>query len=272
MNQYSSRYIAKQAIEQSIPKSTWEKNERFTQHLLSQLKKHPISSHSVIEALNSSRFKKEELKLIHLDYRHAIVQIFTDALLAAQFQCRQLEPKLKPGSKMFPRFLLSLNVLDEFGFAVGSMDELYLGSPYNAHYPLFEELLCELGIGLNECETYVPSSISKQLREYLENSYSDLVSVVSLLAIAEEIVILFSAPLRESIKPLGIQVNSGYYSCHGSSSDSQAKAADDVHASDLWCIATQSLECEKYKDIEYMCQKYCDLWMDFWNFQMNRVM
>ncbi len=37
----------------------------------------------------------------HLEYRHAIVQIFTDALLMAQFQTKQLEPKLHSGAKMF---------------------------------------------------------------------------------------------------------------------------------------------------------------------------
>ena len=47
------------------------------------------------------------------------MQTFTDALLMAQFQTKQLEPRLHAGAKMFPRFLLSLNIFDEFGFRPG---------------------------------------------------------------------------------------------------------------------------------------------------------
>jgi len=72
-----------------------------------------------IAALNGGGLGLCTMRRIHLEYRHAIVQIFTDALLAAQFQSRQLEPRLTAGATMAPRFLLTLNDLDEFGFRPG---------------------------------------------------------------------------------------------------------------------------------------------------------
>ena len=48
---------------------------------------------------------------------------------------------------MFPRVLLSLNVLDEFGFRPGTdPDNYYLGNPEYAHYPLYEDLLNDYGL------------------------------------------------------------------------------------------------------------------------------
>ncbi|MDP7914120.1 hypothetical protein QWJ04_19570, partial [Acinetobacter baumannii] len=97
----------------------------------------------------------------HLEYRHAIVQIFTDALLKAQFLTKQLEPKLHSGAKMFPRVLLSLNILDEFGFRPGlDKDNYYLGNPEYAHYPLYEDLLNDYGLTEADRRNYKPSKIA----------------------------------------------------------------------------------------------------------------
>lgn len=108
--------------------------------------KHPVSHHPAIETLNNGEINKENLKRIHLEYRHAIVQTFTDALLMAQYQTKQLEPRLHAGAKMFPRCLLSLNIFDEFGFRPGTdKDGYYQGNPEYAHYPLFEDVLDDFG-------------------------------------------------------------------------------------------------------------------------------
>lgn len=126
-----------------------------------------------------------------MEYRHAIVQVFTDALLMAQFQTKQLEPKLHSGAKMFPRVLLSLNILDEFGFRPGTdQDNYYLGNPEYAHYPLYEDLLNDYGLNEQDRRSYHPSKIADQVRTFLESSYDSYIKVVALLAVAEEEVIL----------------------------------------------------------------------------------
>ncbi|MCP5927674.1 hypothetical protein NL327_27860, partial [Klebsiella pneumoniae] len=105
------------------------------------------------------------------EYRHAIVQIFTDALLKAQFLTKQLEPKLHSGAKMYPRVLLSLNILDEFGFRPGlDKDNYYMGNPEYAHYPLYEDILNDFGITEQDRLTYHPTEIADQVRVFLENA------------------------------------------------------------------------------------------------------
>ncbi|HCU1906067.1 TPA: hypothetical protein OUH81_003533, partial [Acinetobacter baumannii] len=129
------REKALQGMKDSIPASQWEENLQFLKQLRNKIAQLPVSKHPAIEILNNGYLDKQTLTRIHLEYRHAIVQIFTDALLKAQFLTKQLEPKLHSGAKMFPRVLLSLNILDEFGFRPGlDKDNYYLGNPEYAHY------------------------------------------------------------------------------------------------------------------------------------------
>ncbi len=162
-----------------------------------------MSNHPAIDILNDGKINKENLKKIHLEYRHAIVQTFTDALLIAQFQTKQLEPRLHAGGKTFPRlswiFLMSL---DSIGL---DKDGYYQGNPEYAHYPLFEDVLNDLVITEEDCLTYQPSDIADQVRVFLENAYYDYKAVSALLAVAEEEVILYSPPLRKgATKAVGL--------------------------------------------------------------------
>jgi hypothetical protein len=265
-----SRQVAREAIKASVPESLWLENESFLIQLREHLKAHSLTRHPVIEALNQSSFDREAIKYIHLDYRHAIVQSFTDALLMAQFQSRQLEPRLKPGCKMYARFLLTLNVLDEFGFCPGvDSQDYYQGDPQSAHYLLFEQVLDELGITLEERLTHTPSLIADSVRRYLEDSYTDFNAVISLLAVAEAEVILFSPPLGENTRTVGVNVDSGYYYFHGTSFDSTVEANDDNHEDDFWYILAESITPDEYKRISSLCERYCDLWVEFWNVQIE---
>ena len=264
------RQQAKKAIRASISSDLWLANSDFVAQLSQKVKNHQVATHPAIELLNRGTFNQEQMVTIHLDYRHAIVQIFTDALLMAQYQTCQLEPRLTPGSKMYARFLITLNDLDEFGFRPG-LDKYgyYLGNPSQAHYPLFEEVLDHLKVSQHQRRSYVPTKVARQTRQFLENAYGDLCSVVSLLAVAEEEVVLFSAPLRENTRAVGIDVSSGYYFCHGSNDDLQADARDDDHANDLWYILIQALTPQRYGEIEKLAQEYCDVWVKFWDAQTN---
>ena len=264
------RQLAIAAIKASVPAALWSNNERFVSDLRQRLREHPVASHRAISALNQSTFNRSQLQRIHLEYRHAIVQSFTDALLMAQYQTRQVEPRLSPGSKMYARFLLTLNDLDEFGFQPGvDAAGYYRGNPDGAHYPLFEQVLTELGITVEERLAYRPSSIADRVRQFLEATYTDLSAVASLLAVAEEEVVLFSAPLRENAKTVGVTVESGYYVCHGTRDDPHANADDDTHEDDLWYVLMQALTPDQYDKITHLSQHYCDLWVEFWNAQMH---
>ncbi len=85
MEMDNPRQLAKKAIKASVPAALWSENESFVAELRTTVNKHPVAKHPAIEALNQAAFSKEGIKRIHLDYRHAIVQSFTDALLIAQY-------------------------------------------------------------------------------------------------------------------------------------------------------------------------------------------
>jgi hypothetical protein len=260
------------AMQASVPMDLWQQNAEFVQHLRTIIAAHPVARNVAIEVLNRGELDLASMRQIHLEYRHAIVQVFTDALLAAQMQTRQLEPRLHPGAKLAPRFLITLNDLDEFGFRPGSdADGYYRGNPTYAHYPLFERVLDDYGITQTERKAYVPSRIARAVRAFLERSYRNYLDVTALLAVAEEEVVLFSPPLRSATKALNIDVSDGYYFVHGVSSDDTAEAADDDHENDLWLILTQALTVDQYARIETICLQYCELWDRFWTFQMSRA-
>lgn len=263
------RKKAVNAMRASLPEDLWQRNAEFVENLRQLIAEHPITKHPAISVLNGGSLDHAAMRAIHLEYRHAIVQIFTDALLAAQLQSRQLEPRLHPGSKLSPRFLLTLNDLDEFGFRPGlDVDGYYRGNPAYAHYPLFERVLDDYKVTPQARKSYVPSQSSQNVREYLEHSYGSYVDVVVLLATAEEEVILFSPPLREATRAVGIDVSDGYYFVHGVSEDTTADAADDDHENDLWLILTQALTPDQYPRVQALCLRYCDLWGNFWSYQL----
>ncbi|QNV46427.1 iron-containing redox enzyme family protein [Acinetobacter baumannii] len=260
-------------MKNSIPTEQWEENLKFLKQLRARIAELPVCKHPAIEVLNNGLLDKFTLTRIHLEYRHAIVQIFTDALLMAQFQTKQLEPKLHSGAKMFPRVLLSLNVLDEFGFRPGTdPDNYYLGNPEYAHYPLYEDLLNDYGLSEKDRREYQPSKIADQVRNFLESSYDSYIKVVALLAVAEEEVILFSPPLREATKAIGVDVEGGgYYHVHGVSTDETSEAADDDHEDDLWFALAQAITKEDYESLTTLCMDYCALWNEFWDSQIADI-
>ncbi|CAE6867950.1 hypothetical protein R75461_08399 [Paraburkholderia nemoris] len=253
----------------TLTSEAWERNANFVRSLKSEIENHPISRHPVIEILNNCKIDGSTLQRIHLEYRYAIVQSFTDALLAAQLQSRQLEPRLKAGSKMAPRFLLTLNSLDEFGFRPGlDVDGYYLGNPGCAHYPLYEAVLDDLKLSEAARRAFVPSSAAALVRQVLEESFGNYVDVTALLAVAEHEVILFTPPLRRATGRHGIDVDDGYYFVHGVSDDDTANAADDDHASDLWNVLTHAITEADYERVIETCKCYIDLWSDFWDQQI----
>jgi hypothetical protein len=268
-NLESPRISAIDSMKASITEKEWKRNSDFTAELKEKIQSHPIVNHKIIDLLSSGKVKNSELKKIHLEYRHAIVQIFTDALLMAQFKAETLEPRLKSGSKMAPRFLLALNVLDEFGFQPSSSSGYYEGNNENAHYNLFEAVLDSMGISNDERLKYKPSTISIKLREFLEHSYSDYVSVLALLAVAETQVIVFSPPLRQAVSLTGQDSTSGYYKMHGTTYDGDSDGSDDDHEDDLWVSLIQACLPTDYEKLTDLCMKYCDLWDEFWSHQYN---
>jgi hypothetical protein len=100
--------IARNLLKNSVSNDLRLKNQWFVTRCREGLQRHPIAEYSMIQALNRGYFGLDAMQKIQLDYHHGIVQIFTDALLTAEFQSRQLDLKLPPKTKMYTRFLLNL--------------------------------------------------------------------------------------------------------------------------------------------------------------------
>ena len=113
--------------------------------------------------------------------------------------------RLAPG-KMAGRFLLTLNVLDEFGFRPGRMQGLATWSnPAYAHHPLYEDVEC-LRHFQRARTTIGPVPSQREVRALLEDSYGRYTDVATLLAVAEEEVILFSRRCARPRAPLGLEI------------------------------------------------------------------
>lgn len=259
------------AMMRNLSAQQWEDNKSSVEKLKSQIRGNPLSKHRAIKALEQEKFSLQSLQQIHLEYRNAIVKIFTDALLMAQFQARQLEPRLPSGAKMGPRFLLALNILDEFGFSPSLGDDgYYYGNPRFAHYPLFENVLDQLGITATDRCAYEPSRVSDKVRAFLEASFDNYTELLILLAVAEEQVVLFSQPLRKALNNANINTEFGYYIVHGTTKDLVLNAADDQHADDLWVALTHACTPSDFNRLSEIANQYCQLWQEFWSHQLDR--
>lgn len=262
----SSRRKTYAAMEASVHVDLWRLNGKVIQSIRKEVAEHSLLTHPILKDLTSERICLDRLKWIHLEYRHGIVQLFTDALLMALFQSRQLEPRLSPGAKLIPRFLLTLNVLDEFGFEPGSdLDGHYKGSHDKAHYPLFEKVLDDMSVTQSERIDFTPSTPSQKLNEYLQANYESYPVLLALLAVAEQQVITYSPALRAAVKHCGIDVSSGYYHVHGARDSVETNAFDDDHQDDLWWALRQACEPCDLQKVRDAVLTYLNLWQEFWD-------
>ncbi len=257
----------------TVGQETWDKNMHFMQSLISTVKNHRINQHPIVEEMKSCEFSLQEMQTIHMEYR-AIVHIFTDALLMAQYQSRKVENVMKPGSKAYARFLLTLNTLDEFGFyyKIGEPCN-FQGTPQRSHLILFEDLMTDMHITDLDRQEFVPSTITQRLKDYFLAAYDDYPLLLTLLAVAEEIVMIFSPVMRDNTGALGIPVEAGYYQVHGVSEDEENDACDDFHQNDLWLILAQGAGGYDQNQLLENTKVFIDLWEDFWtqDFTQNKI-
>jgi len=257
----------------SVGQVKWDNNMQFLQRLISMVKTHKINQHPIVKSLESCDFSLQEMQTMHMEYR-AIVHIFTDALLMAQYQSKKVEKVMKPGSKAYARFLLTLNTLDEFGFYYKIGEPCYFqGTPQRSHLILFEELMTDMSITDQDRQDFVPSAATQKLKEYFLAAYDDYPLLLTLLAVAEEIVMIFSPVMRQNTGALGIPVEEGYYQVHGVSEDEENDACDDFHQNDLWLILAQGAGGYNQDILLQNTETFINLWEAFWtqNFTDNKI-
>lgn len=257
----------------TVGQQKWDENMHFMKSLIATVKNHKINQHPIVRAMQSCEFSLQEMQTIHMEYR-AIVHIFTDALLMAQYQSRKVENVMKPGSKAYARFLLTLNTLDEFGFyyKIGEPCN-FQGTPQRSHLILFENLMTDMSISDDDRQDFVPTEVTQKLKNYFLASYDDYPLLLTLLAVAEEIVMIFSPVMRDNTGALGVPVEAGYYQVHGVSDDEENDACDDFHQNDLWLILAQGAGGYDKNQLLNNTKIFIDLWEEFWtqDFTQNKI-
>jgi len=266
----SARLLMRSSVDESLRLQ----NEVFCNQLLRDIKSHPLFRNPAIDALKFGAFDKATLRDVHLDFRHGVVQIFTDAIVMAQFHTRQLEHRLGAKGKMASRFLLGLNLLDEFGFCPGYGEdntERYRGNPLLSHPLLFDAMLEEFNVDDLVRDYFLKSEAAKELRSSIEVAFGDLWSLLVLLVAGEEVVLVYTPAMRRAARMVGVNVEHGYYMAHGSSEDSEVAAFDDDHQRDALEILICTIEPHQYAKVRAVAMDYCTLWDCFWREQMRRL-
>lgn len=259
-------------LRQSISNEDWLINSKKVASIKQDIGQHPLFNHSIIAKLNRGELSLPHIQFIHLEYQNSIVEIFTDALLMAQFQAKQLDEKIASSIKMQSRFLLSLNIIDEFGLSQGKQGNI---TSLNSHFCLYKKVLLDLGISPQDELNHQYTDESQNLRNYLENAYESYPMLILLLAVAEQQVIAFSSALKSAVEHLGVDIEDGYYYVHGTTEEDSKNASDDLHENDLWLLLTHSLHLSSEPDLKQAALDYCNHWDDFWskmsNFENNNT-
>lgn len=248
-------------LRQSVSLEDWLRNSKEVASIKHEIEQHQLFSHSIIEKLNRGELSLPHLQFIHLEYQHSIVEIFTDALLMAQFQAKQLDEKIVSSIKMQSRFLLSLNTIDEFGLSYGKQGNI---TSLNSHFCLYKKVLLDLSISSEDELNHRYTDESQNLRNYLEGAYGSYPLLILLLAIAEQQVIAFSSALKNAVGCLGVDTKNGYYYVHGTTEEDTKNASDDLHENDLWLLLTHSLHLSSVPVLRQSAIDYCNYWDKFW--------
>lgn len=259
-------------IQNSMHSELWEKNVIAVNNFQYLITTHSLFKHPVLMRLHQNKLTFEQLKFIHINYFTAIVKNFTDALSMAIYQAKVLEnhqnikKEKQIPSKIYARYLLTLNLIDELGF---NTHDLATSSPSKSHLVYFLKLMQELHLDPKDLQhTEIEAFKLSQFIQDNMHSYTDLLLI---LACTELQVIKFSEALRQNISVYNGMFTEGYYACHGlSDQNSQTLANDDNHEDDIWTLFTQCYDHESELHYKQVFSQYLELWDKFWS-KMNQI-
>jgi pyrroloquinoline quinone (PQQ) biosynthesis protein C len=258
----TARKNGRQIIQESVPPALWQQNGEFCQRLREMIEAHPMGHHPLIQAMDSASIGAAAQRVLHLEFRYAFSDIFTDALIMAMFRTAELEPRLGAVAKIAGRFLIQLNVLDELGFVPnGSTLADYAGNPFRAHLLEFDGTLHQLGVSQQEIDTYRPSPAAIASRRTFEDAYDDLTRLAATLCAAETVFVHFTVAWSRNVhQRTTVDTEHGYHSIH---IDHEGEFLDDDHSEDMWFVLRQSLVPERYAEIQAHILRSLDTWTGF---------
>ena len=263
------RLAARELLKTLAPHELRSKNADFLNRLMAAIRTHAFMHNRALAPMRAGTLSRAALLELHRDFKHAGVEVFTDVILMAQFQTRVLTPRFGLPGKMTARFLLALNVFDEFGFIPPTRTASgYQGHPLLSHTTLFDAVIAQLDSDTTDTAAgstkFCPSPAATALRASFEATYDDLLATLAAILVAEEVAMHYSPAMRAAVHPLGLDVERGYYMVHGRSTDNDKSACDDFHQQDVWHILALALEADDYLRFEQLCMGFCQAWEAFW--------
>lgn len=259
-------------IKNAIPTDLWTFNTELVKPFRTEIDQHVLFEHDILEDLKHQKLNLQQLKTIHLNYLNCIVKIFTDALSMLIFQANQLESNQNIDiqnrilSKIYARYLLSLNLLDELGF---NTVDLQQSSPAKSHLAHYLKILEQFGVN-HPIEQEKIESEAFAIQDFIRSNYHSYLNLLLILSITEKQVIVFSEALHMNLKKFGEIFDQGYYACHGVANDQDNLANDDNHANDLWLLCIQAIRPENKSELHEVMQRYLSLWQAFWT-KMSQI-
>ena len=251
-------------IHHSLPREQWLSNELHIDNLKKSMYEHALFQHPILKEMLKKKLSFEHLQEIHTHYFHAIVHIFTDALSMLIFQAQQLDhhsqlhKETRQTAKIYARYLLSLNLMDELGFNSAILEK---SSPNKSHLVYFTQLMKQLNISTQ----HIPCAEALAIQNFIKAHYQEYDHLLLLLACTEKQVIYFSQALSQNLFQYNPHYCKGYYDCHGEADHSDCLANDDNHEEDLWCLLTQCFTNQQEQKLDQLEQNYLALWTHFWN-------
>lgn len=256
------RQSARDLLQGSIPQTAWQHNARFIEQIKTLVENSQLLRHPMLEALYQGEVKLTTLRQIHLEYRHAIVQVFADALLMCIWQARQMNGHGDGASDLQPRFLLTLNLLEEFGFCASADPSLS-----HTRQSLYQKMMQHLHISEEEQVSYSPSAEACYVRDMIMRSYHHYPLLLCLLAVAEEQILAFSPALKSALQQHGVDVSGGYYQACGATAIPDSPHLSHDHVDDLWlCLQQAGLNCDQEELLQGI-RGYLRAWDQFWTRQ-----
>ena len=269
-----SRTEAIAFIQNAIPVDIWTSNTELVKQFRVEIDQHALFEHDILKNLKAQELDLQQLKIIHINYLNCIVKIFTDALSMLIFQAQQLEnnsniyTQNRILSKIYARYLLSLNLLDELGFDTAQLEQSSAAKSHLAYYLKILETFGADPLSQNNIE-----SEALEVQNFIREHYDNYLALLVILSITEKQVIIFSEALHINLKKFGEMFDQGYYACHGFANDQDNLANDDNHANDLWSLFIQAIQPENESELRDIAQCYLALWQAFWTkmYQITRT-
>ena len=260
-------------IQNSLQPELWQQNTQAIANLKRQTHCHVLFKHPILVQLNQSQLTLEQLKFIHINYFTAIVKNFTDALSMVIYQAVSLEknhnihPENRIAAKIYARYLLSLNLIDELGFNTHQLEK---SAASKSHLVYFLKLMQQLELDpLDQQQTEIEAFALAQFIHQHINSYTELLLI---LACTELQVIKFSEALRNNMSIYNSKFIEGYYACHGLADQNDATLAnDDNHQDDIWTLLIQCYDQNNQQYLDQVQSEYLALWNNFWSKMAMRI-